>query len=60
MNYKKHNYTISDHYFEIDEAHSVIIVSKNNIEIANIPNNYNRELTVNEFFQIVSDYKSKH
>lgn len=57
---KDFEYNSGDRLFRLDKEHAVISVLRNGIEIDYIPNNYNREITKEEFIKLIRDYSIKN
>ncbi|ALC84541.1 hypothetical protein AM499_00915 [Bacillus sp. FJAT-22090] len=60
MDYEEYSYRTGDYLYQIDKEHSCITVYKYYTVIDNIPNNYNREITREQFIKLVLDYSVKY
>lgn len=60
MEYKEYSYEINNHLYKIDKEHSCINVYKNNIVIDIIPNNFNKQISQEQFMKLILDHSIKY
>jgi len=60
MNFTKHHCQIGDSLYQIDSKHDIITIKKNGSVNDHIPNNFNREITKEEFIKMVTDHARKY
>lgn len=60
MVFKEYSYEINKHVYKIDNEHSCINVYKNNIVIDIIPNNFNKQISQDQFMKLVFDHSIKY